>query len=95
VIVFQIHVADFALCRVDVERQTPVAGDAQAPGSFAVAGQSVRLPGRERTQFLWILHVVEEGQQGERGPCFWVRGISSTRENFGRLSLWLDKAMIA
>jgi len=50
------------LCRVDAERQTPVAGDAEAPCTLAVAGQRVCLPRRERMQFVGVFHVIEEGQ---------------------------------
>src|SRR5271157_4352440 len=62
VIVFQIHVVDFALRAVDAKRQTPVAGDAQAPGSLAVPGQRVNFPVGERTQLLGDLHVIEKCQ---------------------------------
>ena len=61
-IVFQIHVAYFALRAVETKRQSPVARDAQAPSTFAVTGEGVNLPARERTQFLGILHVIEKCQ---------------------------------
>jgi hypothetical protein len=48
VVVFQIYVADFAVCHVDAERQATVAGDAEAPCALAVAGECVHIPRRER-----------------------------------------------
>lgn len=61
-IIFQIYVADFAGLRIDTKRQTPVAGDIKAPSAFAIAGEQVRLPRVKRPQFLWVSHVVEEGE---------------------------------
>src|SRR5713226_10474036 len=52
VVVFQVHVVNFSLCNVDTERQTAVAGDAEAPCTLAVASQRVHLPRRECAQFL-------------------------------------------
>jgi hypothetical protein len=40
--------------------KTAVACTAQTPCSFAVAGQRVNLPDRERTQFVGLLHRVEK-----------------------------------
>jgi len=61
VVVFQVHVADFVLRRdVDSERQTPVAGYAEAPRSVAVAGQCVHPLRRQGTQFLRVLHVIQK-----------------------------------
>src|SRR5215467_9248930 len=62
VVVFQIHVANLVLRRVDTEGQPPVAGDAKAPSALPVTGKSVDLPDRQRLQFLRILHVVEVRQ---------------------------------
>src|SRR5258708_37870728 len=50
-IVFQIQIVDFTIRSVNAERQTPVAGYGQAPGTFSVAGQGVRLPGWGRGRF--------------------------------------------
>ena len=61
-IVFLIHVVDFALPAVEAKRQTPVAADAEAPCTLAVTGQRVNFPARERTQFLGVLHVIEKCQ---------------------------------
>ena len=62
VIVFQIEVTDFVLCRVDTERQTPGPRDVEAPCTLAVACQRMRFPSRERPQFLGVLHVIEVRQ---------------------------------
>ncbi len=61
-IIFQIHVVDFAVLRVDAKRQTPIAGNVEAPGAFTIAGENVRFPRVKRTQFLRMSHVVEEGE---------------------------------
>ena len=61
-IIFQIHAVDFAGLRVDAKRQTPVSGDVEAPCAFAVAGQHVHCPRGKSPQFLWVFHVVEEGE---------------------------------
>src|SRR5712692_11540888 len=61
-IVFQIQIVDFEIRSVDAERQTPVACYGQAPSALAVAGQGVRLPGRERAQFFRVLHGIEKGK---------------------------------
>ena len=60
--IFQVDVVDFAFCSINAEGQTTIAGDREAPRSSAVARQRVYLPRRESTQFLWVLHVVEERQ---------------------------------
>src|SRR5208283_4808734 len=62
VIVFQIHVADFALRSVDAECQTPVAGNTQAPCTLPIARQGVNFPGRKHSQFLRFCHVVKKGE---------------------------------
>ena len=80
-VVFQIQVADFEIRSVNAERQTPVACYGQAPGTFAVAGQGVRLPGWERAQFFRVLHGVEKGKHlaelirriGRNTPCAVLR----------------------
>jgi hypothetical protein len=61
-LIFQFYVADFAGLRVATKRQTPIAGDIQAPSAFAIAGEHVRLPRVKRPQFLCVSHVVEEGE---------------------------------
>ncbi len=62
IIVFRVQIADFATRGVNSERQTPVAGDGQAPNTLAVAGQGMRLPGRERTQFFGVLRGVKKSE---------------------------------
>ena len=68
-VVFQIYVADFLLFGVDTKRQAAVAGDAKAPSALAIARKRVCLPGRERAQFLRVLHVIEECQHLPKLVC--------------------------
>jgi hypothetical protein len=55
VIVFQIQIANLALRDFDAERQTAIAGDAEAPRPFAISSERVRLPESKKTQFLRLL----------------------------------------
>jgi hypothetical protein len=59
-VVLEVQVHDFFV--LDPECHPPVAGDMQAPGALAVAGQNVGLPPAKGAQPLRGLHRVEERQ---------------------------------
>ncbi len=61
-VILQIEVVEFAFSAVDVERQSQIASDAQAPNALSIAAQRVGFPRGQRTQFRGTLHVVEKGQ---------------------------------
>ena len=62
VVVFVIELFELDPGCVDAECDAPVPRDKQAPGALAVAGQLVRLPCRDGSQFLGAFHVLQEGQ---------------------------------
>ena len=61
-VIFIIQVDDFSFRLVDSERDPPVAGDAEAPASLAVAGQLVRVPAWDVAELLNVFHLLQEGQ---------------------------------
>jgi len=61
-VIFQIHVADFALRNIDTKRKAAVPGNAQTPCAFAVSREGVNFPCRKRPQFLQVAHVFKEGE---------------------------------
>jgi hypothetical protein len=61
-IVFQIHIANFAFYGVDAEGRAAVAGHTEAPRTFAIAGEDMGLPRRERPQLFGVTQIVKEGE---------------------------------
>ena len=60
-IIFIIQVENFSFGLVDFERDPPVAGHSEAPGSLAIAGELMRLPARYVAEFLSASHLLQEG----------------------------------
>ena len=59
-VVLKVQVTDFVF--FDAQRQPPVRRDVQAPDAPAVASQPVGLPHRDRSQFVFAFHVLQEGE---------------------------------
>jgi len=62
VVILIIQVDDFSFGLVDSERDPPLAGDGEAPGPLAVAGERVRFPARDVAELLGGFHLLQEGQ---------------------------------
>lgn len=62
VVVLEIQAIDLVFYGIDVKGKTQVPSNAQAPCSSAIARNCVRVPHRQRPQFLGMLHVIEKGQ---------------------------------
>ena len=59
-VILKVQVTDFFF--VDAEGQPPVRRDVQASDALAVAGQLMGFPHRDRPQFVFAFHVLQEGQ---------------------------------
>jgi hypothetical protein len=62
VIIFKIEVENFAFRLVDPERDPPIAGDGEAPGSSPARGEPMSLPRRKCPKFFNVLHILKEGE---------------------------------
>src|SRR4030042_2516658 len=61
-IILIIQVEDFSFGLVDLERDPPVAGNGEAPGPLAVAGELMGVPTGEVAELLGVFHFLQEGQ---------------------------------
>lgn len=59
-VVLKVQVTDFVF--FDAEGQPPVRRDVQTPDAPAVADQPVGFPHRDRSQFVFAFHVLQEAQ---------------------------------
>lgn len=61
VVIFIVEVDNLDFGLVDPERDPPVLGHEKAPGAFSIASELMGLPARDRAQFVFPLHILEEG----------------------------------
>jgi hypothetical protein len=60
-IVLVIQVVDFLPGAIDTKSYPSIAGDAEAPRSFAVAGKLMGVPTRNVAEFRHVIHILQEG----------------------------------
>ena len=61
-VIFKIHVSDFALFGINTKGQPPVTRDVQAPEALPVSFQQVRFPYCDGFEFVWIVHVLQKSE---------------------------------